>query len=247
MKEKYKITVISDVHGRKSWRDIVNKEIHDTTKFVFLGDYFDSFDIPANAQLENFKDIIAFKKGNMDKVVLLMGNHDYHYIMDEIYSGYNERWAKLFQVSIRQAMEEDLIQMCYAHDSALFSHAGVSMVWLRANASHLELETQPVDQLVNNIFHNNLRAFKFTGNDPTGDSVGSSPIWIRPRSLAKVLVPNYAHVIGHTQQEKIVFAKPGLVLTDTLGTSGEYLQIENGNSIIKKLELDNGVLDDMPF
>lgn len=242
MKKNYKITVIGDIHGRDSWKEIVNAEIANTTKFIFLGDYFDSIDIPAAKQLENFKDITAFKKANMNQVVLLCGNHDYHYISDDRYSGYNEHWHILFTNAFAKAISEELIQMCYEHDGALFSHAGVSTIWLNKHSTEFERKELKIDELINNIFYHNPDAFKFVGYEPHGDYIGSSPIWIRPRSLAESLVPNYAHVVGHTQQTNILFKKPGIVLVDTLGTSGEYLQIENGNSIIKNI-----LLEDMPF
>ena len=39
-----KLVAIGDVHGRNTWKQIVEQEQPDTV--VFVGDYFDSFDIP---------------------------------------------------------------------------------------------------------------------------------------------------------------------------------------------------------
>ena len=48
---------------------------------IFLGDYFDSRDgISIGDQQKNFDDILKFKELNTDKVKLLFGNHDYHYL-----------------------------------------------------------------------------------------------------------------------------------------------------------------------
>ncbi len=49
-----KLVVISDVHGRAVWKEIVAQNEH-IDKFIFLGDYFDSFDIAANEQIVNFR------------------------------------------------------------------------------------------------------------------------------------------------------------------------------------------------
>lgn len=67
-----KIVVISDVHGRDLWKKQVEEE---ADLYIFLGDYFDSFDIPHEIQISNFLDIKKFYEDNKDKVILLAGNH----------------------------------------------------------------------------------------------------------------------------------------------------------------------------
>ena len=48
-----KIIAIGDIHGRSIWKNIVSANSYD--KVVFLGDYFDSFDIHTLDQIDNFK------------------------------------------------------------------------------------------------------------------------------------------------------------------------------------------------
>ena len=67
-----KIVVISDIHGRDLWKKQVEEE---ADLYIFLGDYFDSFNIPHEIQISNFLDIKKFYEDNKDKVVLLAGNH----------------------------------------------------------------------------------------------------------------------------------------------------------------------------
>jgi len=89
-----RIIALGDTHGRTDWKQIISNEKFD--KVVFMGDYFDTYeDISPEQQKENFKDIIAYKKANMNKVVLLFGNHDFHYLrnINETYSGY-QQWQK---------------------------------------------------------------------------------------------------------------------------------------------------------
>jgi hypothetical protein len=77
--KQVRILAIGDIHGRDSWKDIINDNVFD--KVVFLGDYFDSREeISGAKQLYNFKEILQFKKYNIDKVVLLVGNHEFHYL-----------------------------------------------------------------------------------------------------------------------------------------------------------------------
>ena len=47
-----KTIYIGDIHGRDVWAEIVAKH-DDADNIVFIGDYFDSFDIPAVIQLDN--------------------------------------------------------------------------------------------------------------------------------------------------------------------------------------------------
>ena len=104
-----KTIVIADVHGRDHWKQIVAQE-KDADTVIFLGDYFDSFDISAVEQMHNFKEIVEFKEtsftnaGTEDqhktRVIMLIGNHDYHYfpeIGDSSTSGYQTRMAMVIK------------------------------------------------------------------------------------------------------------------------------------------------------
>ena len=77
-----KILIIPDVHGRTFWKyAITNIDKYD--KVIFLGDYLDPYpyeEISFEDAVINFKEILEFKKANSDKVELLIGNHDCHYI-----------------------------------------------------------------------------------------------------------------------------------------------------------------------
>lgn len=34
---------IGNIHGRTNWKDIVNKELNNVDKIIFIDDYFNSF------------------------------------------------------------------------------------------------------------------------------------------------------------------------------------------------------------
>lgn len=71
------ILVCGDIHGRKFWKKPC-ENIDNYDKVVFLGDYLDPYNfefISVEEAIENFKEIIELKRNNMDKVVLLLGNH----------------------------------------------------------------------------------------------------------------------------------------------------------------------------
>lgn len=109
----FKILAIGDVHGRE-----VLSRIDPATfdKIVFIGDYADSHyeaDFSDFIILDNLKKIIEFKKKNPEKVILLLGNHDIHYM-------YHEEVDECS--GFRQTMLADL-QSLFLENSALFDMA----------------------------------------------------------------------------------------------------------------------------
>ena len=235
-----KTIIIGDIHGRTIWKDIVNKE-KDFDKFVFIGDYLDTHeDISGEQQLSNLLDIIEFKKANMDKVVLLLGNHDCQYLpfWEEQYSGY-QMWQKW---NFGKVLEENLglFQMSYQlpDTNIICSHAGITGTWLK-DINSFESVIDNVSEFINDVFKYQPHAFKFRGSDMYGDSVESSPIWVRLPSLALDGI-NMVQIVGHTIQDKIE-EKQGnwgnftIYPIDTLGTSKEYLVVNSDNIAISKL------------
>ena len=205
-----KIVAIGDIHGRDIWEKIV-EDNQDADLFVFVADYFDSFDVPVSLQLYNFKNILEFKRNNMERVILLFGNHDYHYLdcvsTKDKYSGY--QWAHAYDIRfvLDEALREGLLQMCYIHNNYLFSHAGVSMKWLKINIDeydesfHSLENSKLLEQTINDYFKYKPSVFKFamgSNFDEFGDDITQSPIWIRPYSLKQNGLDNYIHVVGHT-------------------------------------------------
>ncbi len=124
-KKAMKTLYIGDIHGRSVWKLIVEMEKPD--RVVFLGDYFDSFEISAVEQMHNFKEIIEYKKSGQAEVIMLIGNHDYHYfpeIGNQNYSGYQPTMAPSFGQLLDENREH--LQIACMHDTILCTHAGVS-------------------------------------------------------------------------------------------------------------------------
>jgi predicted phosphodiesterase len=130
------ILVCGDIHGRKFWKEPSNNiEIYE--KVIFLGDYLDPYnfeDITVADAIENFKQIIQFKKNNMNKVVLLIGNHDLPYFSTTYYnfSMWHCRHSSEYHNEIQKIFEDnsDLFQLAYTYNNILFTHAGVESKWL---------------------------------------------------------------------------------------------------------------------
>lgn len=236
--ERMKHVCIGDIHGRTSWKDIVQKETFD--KIVFIGDYFDSKEgISALNQIENFNEIIDLKKSNPEKVILLTGNHDYHYLkyVYQTYNGFQAFDQPKIQPLIQEAYEEGLIQMAYCWGGFLFTHAGLTKEWFKNNFTEDHVESSTLEVLVNDLFRKKPTSYGFImGQEfsPTGNSVYQSPIWVRPDSLMSYPFPGFKQVVGHTVRPQIEMLGD-FIFIDTLGTSEEYLVIENGETLTKRI------------
>ena len=229
-----RIICFGDIHGRDVWKEVVDKEINNTDLFIFLGDYFTSREgISIEAQKQNFIDIVDFKNQHPDKVYLLRGNHDM-----EACKYY---WAECsgFDYEVANYMRENkdrflsLTQWIYIHNNIIFSHAGISNIWLNNIGCTIEN--------INNLQPSEI--FGFTPNsynDIYGTSVTQPLTWIRPQTLATCNIIDYDQIIGHTPIKKIVNMKKctkqncNIFLCDTLGHR-EYLVIEDNKFIPKTL------------
>jgi hypothetical protein len=241
-----KTVVIGDVHGRSLWKLIVHQENPD--RVIFIGDYFDSFNIKGEEQLNNFLDIIEYKKSSGKEVIMLIGNHDYHYfpeVGDTGTSGYQSMFS--YQISPVLDANREHLQMVYQMDEFLFSHAGVSSAFMDSVFGINGWKTETIVEQINELFKYKPLSFQFgmavsikkmSFLDPYGDNEEQSPIWIRPRSLMSAnrntLRTQVIQIVGHTQVKKLDIngamkaAGGRYYLIDCQDTTGEYLIIQNG-------------------
>lgn len=245
-----KTVVLGDIHGRSVWKLIYEMEKPD--RVIFIGDYFDSFDIKGADQLTNFQDIIAFKESNVCEVIMLIGNHDYHYfpeIGDTGTSGYQKLLAPSIQYVIDQ--NRNHLRMAYQMDEFLFTHAGVSSKFMDSVFGKGDWKVENIAIDLNEMFKYKPKTFEFGMAinidqwyiDPTGDNEEQSPIWIRPKSLMRAnrdtLRKEVIQVAGHTQVREIDVKGHGTGsrywFIDCLGTSGQYMIINDGEITFNKI------------
>lgn len=235
---KMKTLVLGDIHGRDCWEDIIDKENPD--KVIFLGDYVSTHeDIDSSTQLENLHEILRTKNEWRDDMILLRGNHDMQHL------GYP--WAecsgydKYVGIEMAKIKEEFLksTQWVYMDDNIVFSHAGVSAVWMK----NVGLDD------INKI--NELEPSEFFGFWPCkmSDFYGISPTqpctWIRPQTLVEYMPEGIIQVVGHSPVKKICNVSievrekynikcPDLWCCDALPE--QYLIIENDEFIVKEYD-----------
>ena len=213
-----KLVAIGDIHGRDYWKQIIEQE-QDADVFVFVGDYFDSFTIKGVDQINNFLDIIEFKKSSNASVILLIGNHDYHYypgIEDSGTSGYQTLMAP----SIKHVVSDNkqYLQAAYQVGEFVFTHAGLSSEWLDDMVVGWSVDSlaATVNDLFryqpNKIAYRSFKYYDYENNIATlssgfGNEPYQSPIWIRPKALMAAnrdtLRKQIIQVVGHTPQDNI--------------------------------------------
>jgi hypothetical protein len=245
-----KTIVLGDTHGRSVWKLIVNMEKPD--RVIFIGDYFDSYDLSAVEQMHNFNEIIEYKETSFSRegtleehktqVILLIGNHDHHYfpeIGNTGTSGYQYGAAAAISRMIDENRQH--LQMAYSFDNFLFTHAGVSPVFMDTTFGPDGWSKDNLVELLNEKMKYQPKAFEFAGMEPSGDNTTQTPIWIRPRSLMATnkkhengLKKDFIQIVGHTQMKELdligsdKFTGGRYYFVDTLDTSGQYLIIEDG-------------------
>jgi predicted phosphodiesterase len=229
-----KIVAIGDIHGRDCWMKIVEQNL-DADLFVFIGDYFDSLTIPALEQINNFKLILKFRDENPDKVILLFGNHDFHYTSGCIgnYTGFDYSVYYNMKLDLEKSIREEIVKVCYINENILFSHAGLTKTWCENNNVDLDNLEDSLNQIL--IYKPYLFAFKSGDRrDKYGDDVTQGPLWVREKSLQEDGLKDYVHIVGHSSSDEIIFnlSDDGAkyIITDTLRNK-KYLEIiiQEGN------------------
>jgi predicted MPP superfamily phosphohydrolase len=203
-----KILIVGDVHGRTFWKK-AKELINEVDKVVFLGDYLDPYPheyILRKDALSNFHDILAFKKEYPDKVILLIGNHDYHYWPKyKEYYGCRRDEERFDQISELFMSNLDNFQLSYKIENYLFTHAGVLDYWLKVLNGEKKVRCTVTFKFDHPITIDNLN--ELLGNDVLnmvseergGRDVYGSCIWADIHEhFYDAPIPDIYQVFGHT-------------------------------------------------
>ena len=204
------IIIIPDIHGRDFWRWTVS-HCKEEDSVIFLGDYLDPYEnewIYWSDAYKGLLDIIELKRTNPEKVVLLLGNHDLHYLFPNLRgSRYNEYQAEKIRKTFLDNM--DCFQMAaeckISGQRYLFTHAGINKMWVEKYDDLFG----PAEMVTAETF--NRLMFKETFVEALGDV--SSLRWGRDRAGSMVWadveefewsgarLPNMIQLFGHTLQD----------------------------------------------
>lgn len=203
--------VISDIHGRTFWEKAIKG--NEDEEIIFLGDYLDPYGyegISFNDAFSNFEKIIEFKKAHKDNVILLLGNHDCHYLE---YISPCSRYDYINASKICKILKDnlDLFQLAYEKKingkNYIFSHAGILSGWVKNNPLIFKgCNSSNIVSKINSLFSKGdidlMIGLEDINTFRGGNSHYGSIIWADVREFLdeKKSFPNTYQIFGHTQQ-----------------------------------------------
>lgn len=241
-----KTLVFGDIHGRDCWKDIIKKEKPDKT--VFLGDYVSTHDgIDPETQISNLKDILYYKMSYTDDVILLRGNHDMQHL------GYSWAACSGFDKTVEKCMLniKDIFlqstQWVYTQDNIVFSHAGVSEVWMK------NVDLDDVNKINELEPSEKFGFWPCKSSDYSGDSATQPPTWIRPWTLLDCAFGDYTYVVGHTPLGSYKMRQHIACLNDKVisqyESSMQFISKNEQEKIIERMKTANRIwcCDALPY
>lgn len=242
-----RIVAIGDVHGSSEWKK-VKSENYD--KIIFTGDYVDDFDRTDEEIIQNLKDIIELKKENVDKVVLLLGNHDIQYMLwntslfDSVRcTGFRNSY--LFHLYHLFETYKDYFQVAYQIQNYLFTHAGISneawSLYFLKKASSKEfmggMENSPIVYFLNRLWELKDSSLFHIGKLRGGLSSYGSIFWADMRETVRYPLNGYHQVVGHTPVKVVtkwgIDSKTSITYIDTHYGNKEFYELEIKDEISK--------------
>lgn len=230
-----KIGVIPDLHSKQVWKKFIKDNPH-IEKWVMLGDYCDDYPPTSDKQIyDNLVEIIEFKKTNPDKVILLWGNHEAHYLHDDFgCSGFRASMKASLQNLLKD--NQKLFQYAYQIKNYLFTHAGLTTHYIEYLKKHgVELTGPNYADQINQIAQtHNFKLLHVIGRSRGGWDEWGGVLWEDKSAFwgGRILPEDLHQIVGHSKVEGIangynVFATTKSIrFCDCLDTQTEFYELE---------------------
>ena len=197
-----KVAVVGDLHGKPCWKDLLKDNNFD--KIVFLGDYSDDSWVTFTDKeiADNLKDVIEFKRNNNSKVELLIGNHDFQYIV-----GYPtaSRYRKSYAEELNKIFNDnkDIFNVVYVLKDYVFSHAGITNGWInyikkKYNTNDFN-NINDITKIVNMVYSNCKEDCNIASYRRGGMNKFAGILWADIGDLQEDGCFDYNQVVGHNR------------------------------------------------
>lgn len=228
--------IIPDLHGLTCWEIV--KAIPNIDKYIFLGDYTDSFTIKNPQILENLENIIQFKLDNMDKVELLLGNHDIQYMFSPNFRCSGFRAEMLADLKRIFETNRNIFNIAYQYKNHIFTHAGICQNWMNFTKHTLKKfdlldDLSNLGDVLNKLNHtSSCWELHIVGERRGGLRYDyGGPTWADMYETKDNLVKGLKQYVGHTPTDKIIYHEEdentSIMYLDTLGKKRENTKEED--------------------
>jgi hypothetical protein len=232
-----KILTIPDLHGKTNWKSVFDPYFD---HIVFLGDYFDAFDDENKTNtdmIDNILRIIELKKNYPDKVILLWGNHELHYLFTPTEYQTSGFRMGLYPV-LHQLLNRDknLFQYAFQIKNYIWTHAGIHIGWWNFRFKG-DNEKNISDQLnetflqkKQGIHDPKVETLMDCGIKRWGSEKVGGPLWADKTEMWLKGIPGYNQIVGHSKVFNIVTSPvkkdASITFCDCLCTTENYHIVE---------------------
>jgi hypothetical protein len=231
--------VFGDIHGLTTWKTIA--EDFPNSRYIFMGNYLDPYnEISPQELIKNLELIIQLKISRPDHVVLLLGDHDLHYISRKITRRprFNTRIAK--QAAALFSQHKHLFQFAYQKQKLLFTHAGIDHDWFVNNFKG-RLDKNIAEQLNNPTKKQKPLLYN---NELHGSSITDNIFWFK--ALCDPL-KGFTQIVGHHKVNDIteLHCDNGKYVLCNCLFNGKCFGIDDEFSDFSDFEEEDGDLSDV--
>jgi len=232
-----KFLSIGDIHGLDVWKGFEDIPqllggifSPDYDKYIFVGDYVDSFKKSNQQILDNLLNIINFKRRYPQHVILLWGNHDIQYL-----TSYKEHGCSGFRPEAYYDLHEvfrtnrKLFQLAYQHENYLWTHAGIHKGWYEYEFPY---KAKNIAQDLNQAFEEGVSSIFDVGMHRGGFKRVGGPLWACRKETWKKPLEGYHQIVGHTRNDKLLTNK---INENTSITYIDFLEDDNINPYILEI------------
>ena len=225
-----KIAIIGDLHGKNCYKKLLKDKIESFDKIIFMGDYSDDSWITFTDKeiVDNLKEVIEFKKKYQNKVELLIGNHDFQYIVGyPTASRYRETYAKEMHQIFSE--NEKLFKMIFIANDYIFTHAGITNGWINYIKKKYNIEKISINNIeeeINKVYAADKEDCNIVSFRRGGWNNFAGPLWADTEDLLEDAWFGYNQVVGHNRvKPRSVIKKENynIFLSDHFDTNQDVL------------------------
>lgn len=205
-----KVAVIGDLHGKNCWKKLLEGKFDSFDKIIFMGDYSDDSWVTFSDEeiIDNLKEVIKFKKDHNENIELLIGNHDYQYIV-----GYPtaSRFRKSYAKEMHNIFNDnaDIFKIIHIENDHIFTHAGITNGWIDYIKKKYEIKDINIDNIfdvVNIVYKNDKEDCNIASFRRGGMNKFAGILWSDTEDLFDDAWIGYNQVVGHNR------IKPGSII-----------------------------------